>query len=344
MPGFWARRSHEAHQCREFESVTKTYPGPHGPLVAVDDLSLAVDQGGIVSLLGPNGAGKTTTLEMLSGLRRPSSGRVRTLGLDPVAERDSLRLRLSVQPQQAALFEHQTVAELLRCWASFYPNHREVADVAARLGLESCVDQRIRRLSGGQQQRVLVALALVSDPELLVLDEPSTGLDPNAREELWAAITPLREAGHSVLLSTHSMEEAEALSDRVVILHQGRVVADGTPDELVARHAPHREVAFDTDDDLDWAPILHFGDLLEERPLADGWRRVRIATVRADELVRELAATRSRRIGVRDGGLVDVFRRVAGADLGADGDAVPSAEPPPDRRALARAGQHREEI
>ena len=216
----------------------------YGATVAVDGVSLEVRAGEVFGVLGPNGAGKTTLLETLVGLRRADAGSVRVLGLDPATERDALVARIGVQPQAGSLFPNLTARETLELWASF---HR-AADPDAALalvGLSEKAGERVKRLSGGQQQRLLIALALVARPELLFLDEPTGSLDPHARRQLWTAIAAHGRAGGGVLLTTHSMEEAAALCDRIAIMDRGRVVALGTPAELVCRHFPDAVLAIE---------------------------------------------------------------------------------------------------
>ncbi|GAA1459894.1 ABC transporter ATP-binding protein [Nocardiopsis exhalans] len=212
----------------------------YGTVSALAGIDLTCAHGEILGLLGPNGAGKTTTIEILTGLRTPTGGRARVLGLDPVRRRAEVRERVAVQPQQAALFEHQTVMETLRLWASLHTDPAGPEEVVERMGLTASRDVRVHRLSGGQRQRLLVGTALVSRPELLILDEPSTGMDPNARLDLWAAVRGHRDGGGTVLLSTHSMEEAAELCDRVALLDRGSLAALGTPADLVSRHAPEQ--------------------------------------------------------------------------------------------------------
>ena len=222
------------------KGLVKRYPGKRrgDPVTALTGIDLWVSRGEIHGLLGPNGAGKTTLIETLVGLRAPTEGTVLVLGADPARERDRVRVEVAVQPQGAAVFAHQTVAELLRAWASFYDDPAAPEEIITRMGLDGSRDVRASALSGGQRQRLLVATALTSRPRLLVLDEPSTGLDPNAREELWQAVRIHRDAGGTTLLSTHSMEEATALCDRLTLLDHGRVAAEGPPTHLVEQHAP----------------------------------------------------------------------------------------------------------
>ncbi|MFI6597066.1 ABC transporter ATP-binding protein [Nonomuraea sp. NPDC050536] len=293
-----------------FDDVVKRYDA----LAAMDGITLTIDSGEIFGFLGPNGAGKTTSIETLAGLRRPTSGRVMVFGFDPVAQRDEVRRLVAIQPQHAALFEHQTVAELLRVWASFYPDPADPEEIIQRLGLGDSRDVRVRKLSGGQRQRLLVGTALISRPRLLVLDEPSTGMDPNARQDLWAAIRAYREAGGTALLSTHSMEEAETLCDRVAILHQGKVVALGEPTELILRHSPEQELHFTVTGGTGL-------DALQARPEVvelttheqNGHTRVRLRTSDPDALFAVLTGDLgARQIQTRDAGLEAVFRRVTG--------------------------------
>jgi ABC-2 type transport system ATP-binding protein len=306
--------------------VVKTYPGR--PTPAVDGLSLTIDRGEIVSLVGPNGAGKTTTIEMMVGMRRPTAGTVRTLGLDPVAQRDEIRRRVAVQPQQAAVFDQQTVTEILGVWASFHPDPRPPEEVLDQLGLGECRDVRVAKLSGGQRQRVLVGLALVARPDLLVLDEPSTGMDPNARQELWAAVRGFRAQGGTVLLSTHSMDEAEQLSDRVGVVDAGRLEAFGTPEELVRRHAAECEVRATLPDGTDVDDLTRLGlaaAVLD--PTAGPRSRVAVSTRDTDTALRVLTSVGAHHLQVRDAGLDGVFRALTGHDLADDGRTAAGATP-----------------
>lgn len=301
------------------EGLVKRYPARDGTVTAVAGIDLAITEGEVFGLLGPNGAGKTTTIEALVGLRAPTEGRVRVLGLDPVAERDPIRRTVAVQPQKAEVFEHQTVVELLRAWAALYPDPADPEEVIERMGLTAARDVRAGKLSGGQRQRLLVGTALVSQPRVLVLDEPSTGMDPNAREELWEAVRMHSLAGRTVLLSTHSMEEASILCDRVAVLDGGRVVAQGTPAELVATHAPEQEVLFTVPAGSDLEGLKRHEDVLElsSRTLPSGDERVRVRTdtperVLVDVLTGDLTV---HRIQTHESGLEDVFRRVTGREF-----------------------------
>jgi len=206
----------------------------YGATTAVDGVSLTVERGSVTAVLGPNGAGKTTTLETCEGYRRPDAGRVRVLGLDPFAERRELRPRIGVMLQGGSGYPGARPMEMLRLIAAFHAHPLDPDMLVERLGLRPSLRTPYRRLSGGQRQRLGLALAVVGRPELVFLDEPTAGLDPHGRRATWQLIEELRAGGVTVVLSTHHMDEAERLADRVVILHGGRVVAEGTPDELTA--------------------------------------------------------------------------------------------------------------
>lgn len=221
----------------------------YGKTVAVDDISFAVDDGEIFGLIGPNGAGKTTTLECIEGLKRPDRGSVRVLGLDPVRDAYQLQHRIGVQLQHAQLQKRIKVWEAMHLWASLYG--KPVADgerLLKQLGLAEKRQSWFMTLSGGQKQRLFIALALINDPEVVFLDELTTGLDPQARRTILDLVRGIRERGKTVLLTTHLMEEAERLCDRVAIIEHGRIIDSDSPARLVARHCPERTVELTTHD------------------------------------------------------------------------------------------------
>jgi ABC-2 type transport system ATP-binding protein len=226
----------------EVRDVYKAY----GAVKAVNGISFDVASGEIFGLLGPNGAGKTTTMEMLEGLQGPDSGSLRVLGLDVSGQRTAIKERIGVQLQTAALFPQLTVEELLTLFGSFYRRRLSVERLLKDLDLEEKRSARSKDLSGGQRQRLSVALALVNDPELVFLDEPTTGLDPAARRGLWDLILGLKHQGRAVLLTTHYLEEAEAICDRVAIMDHGRILDIGTSNELIGRRFKDRAIQFDT--------------------------------------------------------------------------------------------------
>jgi len=207
----------------------------YGELTAVAGIDFTVRRGTCVGLLGPNGAGKTTTIEMLEGLKPPDAGRIEILGLQWSSDGDDIRERIGVQLQETKLEEKMTVIEAVTLFGAFYRRRRPVADVLAEVGLEEKRLARYENLSGGQKQRLALACALVNQPDLLFLDEPTTGLDPQARRRVWEIVERFVAAGGTVVLTTHYMEEAERLSDEVVIIDMGRVIEAGPPREVVAR-------------------------------------------------------------------------------------------------------------
>ncbi|WP_136517959.1 MULTISPECIES: ABC transporter ATP-binding protein [Cellulomonas] len=212
------------------EHLRKAY----GSTLAVADVSLTVEQGEIYGILGRNGAGKTTTVEMLAGLRTPDAGTVRVLGLDPTRDAAALHERVGLQLQESALPDRLRVREALDLYASFYADPADPADLLDLLGLTAKAGTAFKDLSGGQKQRLSVALALVGRPQLAILDELTTGLDPHARRETWAVVEAIRASGVTIVLVTHLMEEAERLCDRIALIASGRVSAVGTPEEIVA--------------------------------------------------------------------------------------------------------------
>jgi ABC-2 type transport system ATP-binding protein len=221
----------------------------YGAVVAVDGVSFDVWPGEIFGLVGPNGAGKTTTMECLEGIRAPDSGTIELLGRDPFRDGGAVRARIGVQLQEAQLQKRITVREAVDFWASLYPSPVDPAALLDQLGLRDKRNAWFMTLSGGQKQRLFIALALINDPEVVFLDELTTGLDPQARRAIWELVRGIRERGTTVVLTTHLMEEAERLCDRVAIIEHGRVIDIDTPAGLVARHCPERVVVVATDDE-----------------------------------------------------------------------------------------------
>ena len=216
----------------------------YGDVQVLQGIDLDIQRGEVCAIVGPNGAGKTTTVEILEGYRIRSGGTARVLDVDPGVPTRAWRSQIGIVLQTCQLPAELTVWELVERFAGFYPNPRPVAETLELVGLEDHHHARAGTLSGGQQRRLDVAMALVGDPDLLFLDEPTTGFDPSARHQAWAVISRLRELGKSILLTTHSMEEAEALADRVIVIVAGRIVAEGTPDTLGGRDQAPSTIRF----------------------------------------------------------------------------------------------------
>ena len=225
------------------EGLTKRY----GSLTAVDNVSFKVYSGEIFGLLGPNGAGKTTTLEMLEGLRTPDAGDASVLGESVVRHSRRVKQRIGIQLQATALPPKTTVTEAIDLFGSFYNRRRPTEDLLREADLEERAGVFAEALSGGQRQRLSIALALVNDPDVVFLDEPTTGLDPQARLNLWDIISTIRERDKTIVLTTHYMEEAERLCDRVAVMDRGKIVALDTPDRLITEFAPGTSIEFETE-------------------------------------------------------------------------------------------------
>ncbi len=232
----------------------------YGDVRAVDGLDLAVATGECFGLLGPNGAGKTTTIEICEGLNAPDSGDVEILGLRWTTNEKELRERLGMQLQETQLAEKLTVEETVRLFRSFYSRGRPVDEVIGLVQLDEKRNARVGKLSGGQKQRLALACAIVGDPDLLFLDEPTTGLDPQSRRQLWDLITDFKSRGRTILLTTHYMDEAEILCDRVAIVDHGKVIALGTPRELIGSLGAEHVVEFTL---ADGSPQIHEASLRE---------------------------------------------------------------------------------
>jgi ABC-2 type transport system ATP-binding protein len=224
----------------EVRDLRKSYGDVH----AVDGVSLAIGEQELVALLGPNGAGKTTTVEILEGYRSRDGGEASVLGFDPARGGRSFRERIGIVLQEAGFEDAFTPRELLRLQAGYYPHPRPVAEVIEMVGLEDKADARVKTLSGGQRRRLDLALGIVGDPDVLFLDEPTTGFDPSARRRAWDLVDRLRDLGTTILLTTHYMDEAEHLADRVVVMNRGVGVAEGTQDQLAARAGAETIVSF----------------------------------------------------------------------------------------------------
>ena len=231
----------------EVKNLRKAY----GDIKAVDDVSFSVAEGEIFGMLGPNGAGKTTTMEIVEGIRAADSGSVRVLGLNIKRHPSKVKARIGVQLQTTALYPRLTVKEVLSLFGSFFPRRVSADRLINLAGLEDSRNKRCINLSGGQQQRLSVALALVNNPRILFLDEPTTGLDPQSRRNVWGIIDHVRKKGRTIFLTTHYMEEAERLCDRVAIIDYGKIIATDRPERLVAQHFQEEAIEFELDQQVD---------------------------------------------------------------------------------------------
>jgi ABC-2 type transport system ATP-binding protein len=290
----------------------------YGETHAVDGVSFEVRSGTVFGLLGPNGAGKTTTVEVLEGLRAPDAGEVRVLGIDAVHRPDDLKERIGVSLQTAALYPKLTVVEVLDLFRSFYSRGRPSDELIGLMDLGEKRSTRTADLSGGQRQRLSVALALVNDPELVFLDEPTTGMDPAARRALWDIILTLKGEGKTVLLTTHYLEEAEVLCDRVAIMDHGKILEEGTVDDLVSRRFKERAVRFDTIEGLGDERLAAMPGVTSVKH-EDGevlvYTRDVAATIGAVLAAAEALGVEPANLGVRRATLEDVFLDLTGRAL-----------------------------
>ncbi|KAA0547194.1 ABC transporter ATP-binding protein [Bacillus sp. BGMRC 2118] len=213
----------------ELENIVKKY----GDVKAVDGISFQVFKGEVLGIIGANGAGKSTTLEIMMGLRKPDSGSVKVLGMDLMEESEEVKQKIGIQLQQTALYDRIKVKEALELFSSYYDKKRDLKEIIESLGLEPYLNKYVKNLSGGWQQRTSLALALVNDPDIIFLDEPTTGLDPQARLELWACINKYREEGKTIILSTHYMDEAQKHCNRIAVIKKGKLVACDEPKRLI---------------------------------------------------------------------------------------------------------------
>jgi len=309
------------------KDLRKQYPGRDGPVHAVNGLDLEIRRGECFGLLGPNGAGKTTTVEILEGLNKPTSGEVEVLGLRWEDDPAAIREQIGVTLQETRFPDKETVRELLTVFRSFYRQGVTVDEAIARVSLESKANALIEQLSGGQQQRLAVAVGLIGDPEILFLDEPTTGLDPQSRRQLWDVVLGLRERGRTVVLTTHYMDEAQRLCDRVAVIDYGKIIAMGSPAELIARLGGDHVIEFavgGAETPLDLEALAGLDSVLSARADADGYsltagephRAIPALLERLEDLGRPLLRLTTRHVS-----LEDVFVSLTGRHLREDADA-----------------------
>ncbi|MDT0321218.1 ABC transporter ATP-binding protein [Streptomyces millisiae] len=295
----------------EVHALRKSYGGR----AVVDGVSFAVEEGEIFGVLGPNGAGKTTTVECVEGLREPDAGRIRVAGLDPVADHAALTGVLGAQLQESELQPKLTVREALELYAACYPRPAAWRPLAERLGLTDRLSTRFARLSGGQKQRLFIALALIGNPRVVVLDELTTGLDPRARRDTWELIEDVRASGVTVLLVTHFMEEAQRLCDRIAVIDGGRIAALDTPAGLIRRSTGATLISFTPSAPLDENRLAELPDVA-----SIAWKDDRITLAGTDETVSAVITLLARghitahQLRVTDATLDDAFLDLTGAD------------------------------
>ena len=311
----FALAAHGAGAAIRVRDLHKAY----GATRAVDGISFEVRAGEVFGLLGPNGAGKTTTVEILEGLRAADSGEATVLGIDANRSPEVLKPRIGVALQTASLYPKLTVTEILDLFRSFYARHgHSTAELIERFDLGEKRASQTRELSGGQRQRLAVALALVNDPELVFLDEPTTGLDPAARRSLWEVILDLRRQGRTILLTTHYMEEAEVLCDRLAIMDHGRILESGTVKELVGRHFHERAVRFDWIDGLadgSLAALAGVASVAHENGEVVLYTRDVPGTIEGLLAAAEVAGSEPENLTIRRPTLEDVFLALTGRAL-----------------------------
>jgi ABC-2 type transport system ATP-binding protein len=290
----------------------------YGDVKAVDGVSFEVARGEVFGMLGPNGAGKTTTIEVLEGLRPPESGTVEVLGLDVCNHPQAIKERIGVQLQSVSLYPRLTVTELLDLFGSFFKHHLPTKQLIDAVDLGERADARSMNLSGGQQQRLSIALALVNDPELVFLDEPTTGLDPQARRSLWDLVKGLQEKGKSVMLTTHYMEEAAELCDRVAIMDHGHILEMGTVPELIGRRFKERAVFFDSSPALATEALSKLGGVTraaQEQGQTVLYSKDIPGTIGALLAMADQLSIEPRNLGIRQATLEDVFLDLTGRAL-----------------------------
>jgi len=305
----WILPSHRRKEMIESVVEVKDLKKSYGKVEALKGISFEIKGGEVFTLIGPNGAGKTTALEIIEGLRKKDSGKIRVFGMDVEKGLSKIKPRIGVQLQHGALYEHLTVREILVLFASFYKKKINIEKIIEKGALGEIAHVRTEALSGGQLQRLRIVTTLVNDPELLFLDEPTTGLDPQSRRYIWGMIEDLREEGRTIFLTTHYMEEAERLADRVAIIDEGKMLSIGKSEELIARHGGEAVMYVDTEEKVE-------NKDLEE---TEKGYRMRLKNVGAEaprvlaDLSRE--GIRVKYVEIKNPSLEDVFLNLTGKEL-----------------------------
>lgn len=304
--------SNETDYAIEVDGLTKRY----GDLLAVDDISFTVQRGEVFAFLGPNGAGKTTTVEIIETIRIPTSGKVTLLGMDVTKKKQEIVQRIGVLPQGFSSFDRITVRETIQYYSRLFSVSTDVDGLIGLVNLRDKANEQYKNLSGGLQQRLGIAIALVNDPEVVFLDEPTTGLDPRARREVWEVLQGLKEEGKTVFLTTHYMEEAELLADRVAIISRGKIIAMGSPRELIADSANYQVLTLQAVDDQVFDIVRKMGF----EPFLDDHNTIRVRVEQTDHLLQILNAIKDAGafylgLDVRKPNLEEVFLKLTGEAL-----------------------------
>ncbi|MHB8067042.1 MAG: ABC transporter ATP-binding protein [Desulfobaccales bacterium] len=313
-----------AEHAIEVENLTKRY----GNLLAVNGISFNVRKGEVFAFLGPNGAGKTTTVEIIEMIRRPTSGKVRLLGMDVTKEKRAIVPRIGVLPQDFSSFDRITVRETMQYYSRLFSRtHADIDGLIELVNLEDKAAEQYKNLSGGLKQRLGIAIALVNDPEVVFLDEPTTGLDPRARREVWEVLLGLKKKGKTIFLTTHYMEEAEILADTVAIITKGMIIATGSPGELVENNANYLVLTLQTVDADSFEIIRKMGF----EPVHDNHQDLKVRVEHTEDILKSLNAIKDAggsflSLDVRRPNLEEVFLKLTGEELHAgpaeDGETV----------------------
>jgi len=302
----------ETEYAIEVDGLTKRY----GDLLAVNDISFTVKKGEVFAFLGPNGAGKTTTVEIIETIRTPTSGKVILLGMDVTKKKRDIVQRIGVLPQGFSSFDRITVRETIQYYSRLFSVHSDIDGLIELVNLRDKANEQYKNLSGGLQQRLGIAIALVNDPEVVFLDEPTTGLDPRARREVWEVLQGLKEKGKTVFLTTHYMEEAELLADRVAIISRGKIIAMGSPRELIADNANYQVLTLQSVDDQVFEIVRKTGF----EPSLDDHKNIRVRVEQTDHVLQILNAIKAAGasylgLDVRKPNLEEVFLKLTGEAL-----------------------------
>lgn len=304
--------SKEAEYAIEVDQLTKRY----GDLLAVNEISFTVRKGEVFAFLGPNGAGKTTTVEIIETIRTPTSGKVTLLGMDVTKKKQDIVHRIGVLPQGFSSFDRITVRETIQYYSRLFSVHTDIDRLIELVNLKDKANEQYKNLSGGLKQRLGIAIALVNDPEVVFLDEPTTGLDPRARREVWEVLQGLKAKGKTVFLTTHYMEEAELLADRVAIISRGKIIAMGSPRELIADNANYQVLTLQSVDEKVFEIVRKMGF----EPFLDNHKNIKVRVEQTNDVLKILNSIKDAGalylgLDVRKPNLEEVFLKLTGEAL-----------------------------